>query len=100
MAFPSGQVLSEESANHFYLTETIPGGLISISLKRRKAISAFQWCSNFIVIAIGIIGLVDICMAPTSADSYVFYTADSAAAAGYPFVKSRIGWIPYLVLQL
>lgn len=94
-----GQVLSEESANHFYVNETFLNTIVPIGIKRRKAISAFQWCSNFMVIIIGIIALVDVCLAPTSADNYVYYTESSALAAGYPFAASSIGWIPYLVLQ-
>jgi hypothetical protein len=94
------QILSEESVNHFYLSESVTGGLVPIGIKRRKAISAFQWLSNFVVIITGIIAFADICMSSSHADYYVYYTASSAAAAGYPFQSSHLGWIPYLVLQL
>ena len=94
------QVLSEESISHFYTNERVPGGIIPIGLTRRKVISGLQWCSNFIVFVLGIIGLVDICMASAHPDYYVYYTFDSAAAAGYPFQYSAVGWIPYLVLEI
>ncbi len=86
-------------SNHFYVSETISGGLISIGIVRRKIISVMQWISNFISFVIGIVALVDISLASPRRDYYVYYTYASAAAAGLPFQPSVIGWIPYAVLQ-
>lgn len=73
-------------------------GVLYMSIIRRQIISFFQWISNLVFFANGIIALVDICLTSAEPDHWLYTNAASAAAAGYPYESSSIGWVTYAVL--
>jgi hypothetical protein len=83
----------------FLVNRINPSGIVSIGIVRRAWISFFQWISNFVCFVMAVMAIVDISLANPRPDYYVYYTSQSAGAAGYPFQGSHIGWIPYIVLQ-
>lgn len=57
--------------------------LIRMSLTRRRIVSGCQWTSNILLYVMGILGLIDILIAPTGNSHYIYLSASEAAAAGF-----------------
>lgn len=90
--------LSESYFSSLY-EENKPKKLMIMNLKRRQAISACQWISFFLFMVIGIIALVDVCLAPSDPQYYLYLNIDNAVSAGQPYAYSHVGIVPYIVLQ-
>jgi len=77
------------------------GRLLRMSLTRRIIISCCQWTCKVLLYILAIMALIDIGIAPTSVDNYIYLNEQSAVAAGFLHFHGTIygsPW-PYFIIQ-
>jgi len=102
---PTGMDQSEELKNSLLSGEefeffTKNARLVRMSLSRRRVISGCQWTCKILLYILAIMALIDIGIAPSSVNNYIYLNSQTAIAAGYPFHGTIYGgpW-PYFIIQ-
>lgn len=88
---------NRDSAISFYKKEH---RMHRMSLTRRRIVSGFQWSCKGLLYVLAIMALIDIGIAPSSNNYYIYLNQQTALAAGYPFHGTIYGgpW-PYFIIQ-